>query len=81
MFVGDGIQTLILAQTSMLTAESSGNWVSQSAPTTTPAVTTNGTGGTLPNTGVSVQAPAVLSIVLIGAGSAFLLVQRRRKRA
>lgn len=82
MFVGDGIQTLILAQTSMLTAASGGNWVSQSsAPSSTPAVTTNGSGGTLPNTGVSVQAPIVLSIVLIGAGSAFLLVQRRRKRA
>lgn len=43
-------------------------------PSTTPAPQ----GGSLPNTGASVLQPLGLGLLLVGAGIAFLLVQRRR---
>jgi TQXA domain-containing protein len=104
------IQTLILAQGALLSAQGNAKWVASppppppttttappttttaaTAPTTTagvapptsttPGVTNVAGSGPLPFTGVNVLAPVVLSIVLIGAGGGFLLVQRRRKRA
>ncbi|HEX9338543.1 MAG TPA: thioester domain-containing protein [Pseudonocardiaceae bacterium] len=94
------MQTLILAQSSTLSASGAAKWVvtptggtttatspatttaGAAAPTTTtPAVANAASSGSLPFTGVNVLAPVVLAVVLIGAGGAFLLVQRRRKRA
>lgn len=50
------------------------------APTTTTPPQVKNTGNELPNTGVDIIAPVALGIVLIGAGGAFLIFQRRRKR-
>lgn len=55
---------------------------SVAAPTTTvPAVVNTSGSSPLPYTGVNIIAPVALAVVLIGAGGAFLLIQRRRKRA
>jgi TQXA domain-containing protein len=50
-------------------------------PTTTAPPAVANTSSSLPFTGVNVLGPVILAIVLIGAGGAFLLLQRRRKRA
>lgn len=54
------------------------------APTTTdtaPSVVNTAGSKPLPYTGVNVLLPVLIAVVLIGAGGAFLLVQRRRKGA
>jgi TQXA domain-containing protein len=50
-------------------------------PTTTSTPVVANTSNSLPFTGVNVLAPVGLAVVLIGAGGAFLILQRRRKRA
>jgi TQXA domain-containing protein len=54
--------------------------VAPTTSTTPAAVATGGGSGSLPFTGVSLILPVGLAVILLGAGGAFLIMQRKRKR-